>query len=312
MRLKLGGCYDMILEIFTASFFQAMLVIATPVLLASMGEVIGENTGMLNIGLPGMMLLGASSGFMASYFTGSPWLGLVAAVFSGVLFGIILGYLTVYLKLDQILAGFLIMLLSLELATFIFRVYGPPAGTKVSLLESLKIPLLSDIPFIGQVLFDLPVLTYVALILVPVIYFFLFKTRFGLAIRTAGENPMVLDTAGGNPRKTRLLGLIVSSGMAGLAGGFLTTAYISTFYPFMIGGRGWIAIAMVFFGKWNPRLIFVGVLIYSFAERLAFSLQAVGVPIPESFLVALPYIFALLAFVVRKRGRRLAALGKNY
>ena len=302
----------MVLEYITADFFRAVILVMTPVLLASMGEVIGERSGMLNIALPGIMLLGACFGFLVSFYTGSPWFGLLGGIVVGVAFGIVLGVLTIYLNLDQILAGFLIMLLGTEFSSFAFRVFGPAAGSSGPLMSSIRIPILSEIPIIGQMFFNQPPVTYLALLLVPATYFFLFKTPVGLKITASGEDPLVLATAGVNPKKIRFLCLLASSTLAALGGGFLTTAYYNTFYPLMIGGRGWIAIAMVFFGIWNPIWIFGGVFIYSFTERFLYVLQAVGVGVPESILTMIPYVIAFIAFSYRKRARIFASLGKNY
>jgi simple sugar transport system permease protein len=287
-----------------AGFFAALLRIATPLLLATMGELYAERSGVLNLGIEGTMLLGAMTGFTAAYFTGNLWLGLVAALATGALVGLLMALLTVVLGVSQHVSGIGTTLLASGLAFFFYRmIFGQPAlPPNVVPFQPLPIEPLASVPFIGPVLFNQTVVTYLALLSVPSTWWALHRTRWGLNLRTVGENPRAADTAGVSVWSMRIQALMLSGALMGLGGAYLTLAQFNAFTFGVISGRGWVCIALVVFGQWMPWRCAGGVLLFAMIEALQLRLQAHNVlHIPYEIFLMLPFVMTILAMALVSR-----------
>lgn len=304
---------DILTTAIIVNLFATMVRLATPLLIAAMGELVTERSGVMNLGLEGMMLTGALVGYMASLTVDSLWVGILAAVLAGGVMALILALLSITLKVDQTVTGLALNLFASGLTLFIFRAFYDRDNTVNQLFPSLEIPLLSDIPFLGEIFFSQKVLTYFAFLSVPIIAFILNRTKTGLAIRSTGENPHAVDTRGLNVASLRYLAVIFGGMMAGLAGSFFTNGISSRFIPGITGGRGWLAIIIVIAGNWQPTRMLIATLIFAVLDALQFTLQGVGTDIPFQLLLAMPYVIALIALMSsRVRSRMPGALGVPY
>ncbi len=291
------------LELISTSFIIGILAasirLATPILLAALGEIFVERAGILNLGVEGIMLMGALSGFLGGYWSGNLWAGVLAGMLTGVLFGLLMGFMSITVRANQVVAGIGITILGGGLSTLLFRLaFGlrtiPPT---LDIFPTLPIPLLSQIPFIGPVLFEHNVLVYLALILVPAASAVLYRTHFGLKVRAVGESPDAVDARGISVARTRYLALIIGGAMAGLGGAYLVLGSLGLFWTQMTAGRGFIAIAVVVFSKWDPARALLGALVFGVASALQISLQTLGMPIPSQILLMLPYIITIIVLV---------------
>ncbi len=295
--------------------FVATIRMSTPLMLGSLGEVFVERTGVMNIAIEGIFLMGAWGGFVGAYLTGKLWFGFLSAIVVGVLFGVIYGCFTIKLKQHQIVTGVAINILTLGLGIFLYQIlFGIPIlPLTVEPLKDISIPILSTIPIIGKAFFSQNIITYLALLLVVLGYWVLYKTPFGLIIRSTGENPAAVDAAGINVEQIRFLTLLWASALGGLAGAFYSIGFLGLFTNNIIGGRGWIAFAICFLGNWNPLGILIGSLIFGFAEGLSVVLLTSDFKlIPKEFLIALPYILTIVATIMRRQFNVPAFLGKPY
>ena len=303
-------------EAVVLSMLAATIRISTPLLLAALGELIAERAGVLNLGVEGMMLLSCFSGFLATLVTGSPALGVAAAVATGLLVALLFAVMTIGLKTEQFVTGLAINLLASGLSLFWFRAYQDVSGNDsptIELLPSLHLPGLSQLPLLGPVLFAHNVLTYVALLAVPAIWLFLYRTRHGLELRCVGENPATLDTKGLSVAARRYAAVLFGGAMAGLAGAFISVGSSARFVPEMTAGRGWLAIVIVIAGNWQPQWVLVAALVFAFLNAFQLQAQTAGLDLPYQLLLALPYIVAVLAMMHgRARARAPAALGLPY
>lgn len=297
-------------QIFQIGFFAALLRIATPLILASLGEMFAERAGVLNLGIEGIMLLSAMTGFSTAYFTGSLWLGLLAAMATGAAMGLLMGVLTVSLGLSQHVSGIGVTMLCTGFAFFFYRlIFGQP-GTPPSIaaFQPVAIPLLADIPLIGPVLFNQFALVYLALIAVPVAAFVLYRTPWGLALRAVGENPRAADSAGIPVAATRYQALMLSGALMGMAGAFLTMAQFNAFTFGVISGRGWVCIALVVFGQWSPWKCALGALVFALIDTLQLRLQASNViDVPYQVFLMLPFVLTIVAMALVSRNARAPA-----
>ncbi len=290
---------DLITVAFVTGVLAASVRLATPILLTAVGEVFTERAGILNLGLEGTMLMGALGGFLGAYWTGNLWIGVLAAMVTGVIFGLVMGFISITVKANQVVAGLGITILGSGLSTLMFRLaFGlrstPPT---LDIFPTVPIPLLSDLPGLGPVLFEHNALVYLALILVPIAALLLYRTHFGLAIRAVGESPDAADTRGVNVSLTRYLSVIIGGALAGLGGGYLVLGSLGLFWTQMTAGRGFIAIAVVVFSKWDPVRALLGALVFGFASALQISLQTLRVPIASELLLMLPYIVTILVLI---------------
>jgi simple sugar transport system permease protein len=302
------------IEALIAVLLGSGLVAAVPLLLAALGETFAERAGLLNLGLEGMMLIGAFSGFYVALRTESIWLGLLAGLVIGLGLGLFFGLLTITMGVDQIIVGLGITIFAGGLTGFLFRdIFGSRFPTLTVSSSRLPIPVLSDIPVIGPAIFNQRPMVYATWLLVVVFAFILTRTRFGLEIRATGENPLAADAAGVNVFRIRYLAMAIGGIMAGLAGAFLSVIDLNFFVPGMTVGQGFIAIAVAMLGKWRPYRVFVGAVLFGILRSLSNGLQVVGVDIRPEFVLMLPYLGIILALVVLAGRTSLpAALGVPY
>ncbi len=294
--------------------FRLTLVKTTPLLLAALGGLHSERAGVANIALEGMMLIAAFFAVVGSYFTGSALIGLLAGVLAGAVFGALLGYLSEHFKGDQIVIGVAINLLALGLTGYLLEtIFGHPGNTPpVTKLPEIYIPFLDNLQY-GFVFSGHHPLVYLAFILVPVVYFEIYKTPWGLRIRSIGENPEVADVLGINVEMYRVLSSTISGIFAGLAGVALSLGELSLFAERMTSGRGYLALAALIFGKWHPAGVLFTTLFFGFIDAWQEGMQGIYMEIPSEFFTMLPYLFSLVVLALFvKRIRPPAAIGKPY
>jgi ABC-type uncharacterized transport system permease subunit len=284
------------------------------VLYATLGEIFAERSGVLNLGVEGMMLMGALSGFATTYATQSLWLGVLAAALVGALFALIHGFFSITLKVNQVVSGLALTLFGIGLSDFL----GRPFIGKVSLkFEPGALFPLNAIPYFGDLFFTHHALVYPAYLLIPLAYLHLYKTKFGLELRAVGENPAAADTVGISVFHIRYLYTLIGGALAGLGGAYLSLAYTPGWKEQMTGGQGWIAIALVIFATWDPLRATLGALLFGFINAFQFYCQAAGLTlIPGYVLRMLPYLFTIAVLVIitrweaaKKRVGAPAALG---
>ncbi len=283
---------------------------ATPLLLAALGEVISQRAGVLNIGIEGMMLIGAFFGMVGSFYTAelammfpawagllmfAPWAGLLMAGISGLAAAALFALFAIRLRGDQVIVGTAMTLLALGLTEVIYqRLFGVTGIAQgVPAFSQIDIPLLSKIPFLGRALFSHNILVFITFLLLPCVYFFLYHTQLGLRIRACGEHPKAIATVGSNVLRLRTLCLLFAGAMAGLAGGYLSLADVPYFTPGMTVGRGFIALAIVIFGKWHPVKACGAALLFGLGSALDARFQALGWAIPYQLWLMLPYLLCL-------------------
>ena len=294
-----------ILEILTTvGFWAATLRIVSPLIFGTLGELICERAGVLNLGIEGIMTMGAMAGWMWVYQGGDLWTGVLFAALVGGIFGALHALFTVYFGLSQHVTGIGVTLLATALSSYIFRMLLPLATTppKITPFQIYKVPLLSEIPFLGPVLFSQTPLTYLALILVPVVWYLLYRTPIGLAVRMAGENPVAVEAQGIDVLAVRFGAVVVGSALMAIGGAFLTMSAFDAFYFGMTNGRGWICVALVIFASWRPGKALIGALLFAGLDALQVrAQQAAGAFIPYQFFLALPYVLSIAAMVVMSR-----------
>lgn len=294
----------------SVGFLAALIRIATPLLFATMGEMFTERGGVLNLGIEGIMLLGAMAGFSAAYFSGSLWFGIVAAAAVGMVFGALMGLLTVSLGLSQHVSGLGVTLLCSGLAFFCYRlIFGQPSQPPhVEAFATTPVPLLSDIPGIGPALFDQVTLVYIAFLLVPLAAYALYHTPWGLNLRTVGESPHAAASAGVSVAAMRYQALIISGMFMGVAGAYLSLAQFNAFTFGVISGRGWVCIALVVLGRWDPWRVAVAALLFGAVDALQLRLQSAGViNVPYQVFLMLPFVVTIVAMAVLARTARAPA-----
>lgn len=295
---------DLFEILLTAGFWAATIRIVSPLIFGTLGELICERAGVLNLGIEGIMTVGAMSGWMWVYQGGGLWGGVVFAAAMGALFGLLHAAFTVHLGLSQHVTGIGITLFASALSYFVYRMLLPSATTppKIVPFDEVAIPVLSDLPIIGEALFNQSPLTYLALLTVPVVWYVLHRTPLGLAVRMAGENPVAVEAQGINVLAVRTGAVAVGSAFMAVGGAFITMSWFDAFYFGMINGRGWICVALVIFASWRPGKALVGALIFAGLEALQVRAQvSAGAFIPYQFFLMLPYIMSILAMIVIAR-----------
>ena len=286
---------------FVTAILTAGLVAAAPLVMAALGEAVGEKSGLLNLGIEGMMLCGAFFGFYAAYQTGGAVWGVLAGIGSGLALGLLFAILTVSLRVDQVLVG---------LAITIFGGQNPSLSVDT---PRMPIPLLSRIPILGDAAFNQSLLFYLAFAFVPVFALLLARTRFGLQVRAVGEHPFAADAAGVDVARTRYIAALIAGGMAGLAGAFLSVADLKIFQVGMTVGTGFIALALTMVGGWNPYRILLASILFGLLRSLGNGLQILGLDVRTEFITMLPYIGIMVALALLAGRTSLpAALGVPY
>lgn len=306
---------DILTTTFIVALLSAAIRLSIPILFAALGGMYSELSGVSNIGLEGIMLVGAFAGVVGSYYTGSQWFGALMAIIFGILIAFIFSIATVNIKINQIVTGVAINLLAIGLTSFFFRaIFGiTTVPITVNNFKALEIPILSGIPILGEIFFKQTVLVYIAFLLVPISYYILYKTSWGLSIRTVGEHPMAADTVGISVDKVRTICVLISGALGGLGGCFLSLGQFNMFVDNMVSGRGFIAVAAVIFGKWNPKGILLASLLFGFADALQIRIQMTGVNIPYQFLLMFPYLLTIVAVTgIVGRTSSPRALGNPY
>lgn len=274
---------------------DAMVRAGTPILFATLGAIIIERAGIINLGIEGVMLIGALSGFAATFATGSLLIGIVAAFVASMAAGSIHGVICVYLRGNQIVSGLALTMFGTGVTALFSK---PLIGQTIVAFERKPIPLLSEIPVIGRPFFDQDFLVYLSYFLVITITLFLYKTSWGLKLRTVGENPSAADTSGVNVNKYRFWSVVIGSGVAGIGGAFLSLAYTPLWVNNMVAGRGWIAVALVIFSSWSCHKALFGAYLFGGISAMQLRLQAVGTVISAHLLQMLPYIFTIVVLVI--------------
>jgi len=304
------------IEILTsASLWAAVLRIATPLIFGVLGALLCERAGVLNLGIEGIMTAGAMVGWLAVYWGADLWTGLLLAVMAGMLAGLLHGLLTVTLGLSQHVSGLGITLFASALSYYLYRLWVdvgdlPPT---ITAFTPLHIPGLSDLPFVGEVLFSQMAPTYLALVSVGVVAWVLARTPLGLALRMTGENPHAVEAQGLNPLALRIGAVVAGSGLMALGGAFLTMATFNSFFPSLVQGRGWICIALVIFASWRPGKALLGALLFAFFDAFQLRLQTVVDGVPYQLFLMAPFVLSIVALVlVARRARVPEALMQPY
>lgn len=299
-------------EALLVGFLAAAVRVATPLLLAALGEALAERSGVINLGIEGSMLAGALGGALGAT-AGGVWFGLGGAVLAGAAVAALFAAIAVGMRADQIITGTAITLASVGLTGVIYRAAYGTGGVGLSLptIGPTPIPLLVDIPILGEAFFNQPFPTYVAWLLVPVLWWLLFRTRWGLELRATGESRSASVAAGVRVRGMQAGATIAGGALAGLAGGTLVLAQVGTFAEEMTAGRGYIAIAIVVLGRWHPAWVLGASLLFGGAMALQFVFQAMGLDVPYQLFLMLPYALALAALAGGMgRARAPAELGR--
>ncbi|MSR19975.1 MAG: ABC transporter permease [Gemmatimonadetes bacterium] len=278
-------------------FLEASVRLGVPLALAAMGEAITERSGVINIGLEGSLIAGALGGALAALAFGSAEAGVLGGAAAGVLAALVFAAFAVGLGTDQIITGTAVTLGGLGFTGAVYQARFGATGTALTLptLAPLPIPGLADIPWLGSALFAQAPTAYLAYLLAPALWYFLFRTEWGLELRAVGENPDAAQAAGVRVRRVRVLATLFGGALAGIAGAHLALAHAGTFAENMSAGRGFIAIAVVALGRWNPPLVLLAALLFGAASALQFLLQAVGVDLPYQLFLAFPYLLTLAA-----------------
>lgn len=306
---------DLLETLSTATFWVAVLRIATPLILGTMGVLLCERAGVLNLGIEGIMVAGAFTGWLAVYSGADLWTGMAAAAATGALFGLLHGWLTVTLALSQHVAGLGITLFATSLSYYSYRVLFPKVSSPPTVTPFAEIHgWLDAIPWVGPVLGALTPPTLFALAIVPLLAWMLRRTPVGLAIRAVGESPAAAESAGISVAAVRIGAIAAGSALMGMAGAFLTTAAFNAFFFNMINGRGWVCVALVVFGSWRPGKALLGALLFAFFDALQLRLaQSAGDLVPYQFWLMVPFLLSILALIaVSRKAAYPQALMKPY
>ena len=288
-------------DVITVGLFAASIRLATPIAYASLGGLFSERVGIINIGLEGIMLSSAFSSVVITYFSNNPWFGLIGAILVGLLLGYLHAILTIKFSANQIVSGVGINLIAMGFTAYMSQIIWGSRGSSESVngLGLISIPLLKDVPIVGEIIGTHSPLVYLMFIVTALSYLLLFKMPIGLRMRAVGEHPAAADSAGIDVIRVKYLGVILSGMLAGLGGAFLSIGHVNLFVLGMTGGRGFIAMAAMIFGKWKPLRVFAASLLFGFADALQIRLQSLGI-LPPQIILAIPYIItiAVLAGVV--------------
>ncbi|WP_458792410.1 ABC transporter permease [Yoonia sp. MH D7] len=287
----------------------SLMVAATPILLAAIGELVVERSGVLNLGVEGMMITGAVCGFVVAVNTGSPWLGFIGAAIGGAILSLLFGFLTQYLLSNQVATGLSLTLFGLGLSALIGQGY---IGVKAPSFPDIHVPLLGDIPVIGPIIFQHDPMIYVGLILVAATWYFLNKTRGGLILRAVGENHDAAHALGYKVVRVRMLAIAFGGACAGLGGAYLSLVRVPQWTEGMTAGAGWIALAIVVFASWKPLRLLLGAYLFGGVTVLQLNLQAAGLAIPVEYLSMSPYIATIVVLVIMSAGRAPGSLGRIF
>jgi len=284
------------------SILLTIITAATPLLIAALGELVAERSGVLNLGVEGMMAIGAVCGFAAALETGSPAIGVLAAIAGGMIAAGLFGVVTLVFVANQVASGLALTLFGLGVSGMLGAAYVGRPGVR---LASLDLPLLSDLPLVGRLVFGLDAITYIGIALAIGVWFFLFRSRGGLVLRAVGDSHSSAHALGYKVLRVRFLAVLFGGACAGLAGGYLSLVYTPQWAQAMTAGRGWIALALVVFATWLPGRVVLGALLFGTVSIMQLHAQAFGVGVPSQFLSMLPYLTTILVLVIISRNRTL-------
>jgi simple sugar transport system permease protein len=306
---------DFLHQLDPVSLLSITLITATPLTLAALGGVMSERSGVVNIALEGIMLTGAFIGYAVAFFAHNLWIGVAAAVLSGMIIASLHAVLSITFMVDQIVSGMVINILAVGITGVFYRTYLESATTAgPGTLPHWSIPGLSSIPVLGPIFFQNQFVTYAMLALILIVHFVLFRTVWGLRTRACGEHPLAAETAGINVYFVRYVNVITSGALAGLGGAYFSLQQIGNFLPNMTGGRGFIALAAMIFGKWTPLGAFLASLLFAGSDQVGSRLQGVfHVQVPLQFIALLPYVLTIVVVAgVMGRAVAPAADGRPY
>ncbi len=296
----------------TVGILSSAVRLATPYLFAAVGEAICQSSGVLNLGVDGIMLMGAYASFFITLSTGSLWLGVLAAMVVGLLMGLLMSVISVTLKAEQGISGIGLYMFGLGLSSLLFKVTVGTVKTVVG-FQPVKIPILGDIPIVGEILFQHSLPVYAAFLVVPLAWWFLDKTTWGLKIKAVGHTPAAADSLGVSVIRVRYASVCLGAVLAGLAGASLSLAMVNLFQENLTAGMGFIAVALVYFGGWRPVTIMAGALLFSFMNALQLWMQVLAVKIPSDLAVMLPYVLTIAVLAVaHNHAREPIALNKPF
>ena len=278
----------------------AVLAASTPLLLAATGELITERSGVLNLGVEGMMIVGAACGFGGAWLSGSIIVGAICGILAGTLLSLMFALMTLGLAVNQVATGLALTILGIGVSGLIGARF---VGERITTAPHLYIPGLTDIPLVGRILFGEDAFVYLSLALLVGVWFFLYRTRAGLILRAAGDNHVSAHALGYPVLKIRMYAVMFGGACAGLAGAYLPLAYTPFFIPGMTAGRGWIALALVVFASWRPARLVVGAYLFGAVTILQLHAQGWGVGVPSQFMSALPYLATVIVLVLISRAR---------
>lgn len=300
----------------TVGLWSSVLRIATPLIFGTLGALLCERAGVLNLGIEGIMTFGAMVGWLTVFNGGDLWTGMAMAAVAGGVFGLLHAGMTVILGLSQHVTGLGITLFASSLSYYLFRIAVPIQGTPPTIepFTPWPVPVLSDIPFLGPTLFTQTPPTYLAIILALVLAYVLARTPLGLAVRMTGENPHAAEAQGLDPIRIRIGAVVVGSALMGMGGAYLTLAAFNSFFPTMMQGRGWVCIALVVFSTWRPSRALLGALLFALFDAYQLRLQTVfGKAVPYQLFLMMPYVLSIAALVIMSRRARVPqALMKPY
>jgi simple sugar transport system permease protein len=303
-------------EFFTTTVFIGLLTsavrLATPYLYASIGEAFAQTSGVVDLGVDGIMLVGGFFGFYATLVTGNVWLGLLSAMIAGLLMGLLMSVISVTLKAEQGISGIGLYMFGLGLSSLLFKELVGSVKT-ITGFSAIRLPWLGSIPLLGDIMFNQSLLVYGAYLLVPIAWWVLDKTTLGLKIKSVGQNPAAADSLGVSVDRVRYFSVCLGAMLAGVAGASLSLSLVNLFQENLTAGLGFIAVALVYFGGWRPLGILGGALLFSTVNSLQLWMQVKEVNIKPEILIMLPYILTIVALVIAsKRARQPAALNKPF
>lgn len=284
-------------------FLAATVVAAMPLLFATIGELITEKSGLLNLGVEGLMLMGAVMGFVAGYETGNPWAGLAGAIMAGGAGGLLFAFLTVTLRTNQVVTGLTLTIFGSGFASFMGKSYvGMVVPHEIKdFFTRIHLPLLGDIPFIGQVFFRQDVFVYFGYILVVATSLYLYRTRWGLNLKAVGESAAAADASGINVMMYKYVHICAGGALCGLGGAYMSLVMMSVWVENVVAGRGWIAVALVIFASWNPIKAFIGAFLFGGLSILGFRLQSMGIHISQYWVDMLPYAATIIIIILSSK-----------
>jgi len=297
---------------FLVDLIAATLRIATPLIFATLGELFCERAGILNLGIEGTMFFGAFSGFAAASLTGSLWIGVLTALVGGMLAGWLMSLFSVRLGVNQHVSGLGITLLMTALSLFGFRVIFGESRVLPSITPFKQLSIFPNSPILGEI-FSQYALTYIAIALIPIVWWVVFRTNFGLNLRSVGDNPEATDAAGINVYRLRTIALVIGGALMSVGGAYLSVAQLGSFTFGIVAGRGWVCIALIIFANWHPVRVLWGALLFGGVQALQSRLQLTGLKLPYELFLALPYIVTIIALTIAGRNASYpAALLKPY